>query len=77
MLSLEALLQKWENAEHRFLALDAEADRRAEIASETERLHRSAQLVTVRREYRESKGQVVAVLAELADHELEGGDDAS
>lgn len=63
--AFDAACRRWDEEEHRFLTLMAEADRVAEFRSAEERLNLAAVVETVRREARESKERVAALLVRV------------
>jgi hypothetical protein len=63
--AFEAACRRWEDEEHRFLALAARGERAAKDAPEEQRLHVAALLETGRRQLRESKGWLSAFVATL------------
>lgn len=62
MPSLDAALRRWEQEEHRFLTLAAEVDRAAAFLTEANQLNVAALLETARRDVRESRECVAALL---------------
>ncbi len=60
-----AELDRWNEEEHRFLSLAADADRIAEFSSTEERLRIDALLGRARREVLQSKERVAALLTRV------------